>query len=46
MATRPDAKVAWAARRGLKGAFPFGFYAGSVMGFSVVGLALVGITVL
>ena len=46
VATRANAKVAWAARSGLKKAFPVGFYAGAVMGLSVVGLALVGMTVL
>lgn len=46
ISTRANARVAWAARQGLKKAFPVGFYAGSVMGLSVVGLALVGMTVL
>jgi K(+)-stimulated pyrophosphate-energized sodium pump len=46
VATRANAKVAWAARSGLKKAFPVGFYSGGVMGMSVVGLALIGMTVL
>ncbi len=44
VATRANAKVAWAARQGIKEAFPVGFYAGAVMGLSVVGLALIGMT--
>lgn len=44
VATRANARVAWAARSGLKKAFPVGFFAGSVMGLSVVGLALIGMT--
>jgi len=46
VATRANARVAWAARKGLKEAFPVGFFAGGVMGLSVVGLALIGMTVL
>ena len=46
VATRANARVAWAARSGLKKAFPVGFYAGGVMGLSVVGFALIGMTVL
>ncbi len=46
ISTRANAKVAWAARSGIKKAFPVGFYSGAVMGLSVVGLALVGMTVL
>ncbi len=45
VSTRANARVAWAARSGLKKAFPVGFYAGSVMGLSVVGIALIGMTV-
>jgi K(+)-stimulated pyrophosphate-energized sodium pump len=45
VSTRANARVAWAARSGLKKAFPVGFYAGAVMGFSVVGLALIGMTI-
>lgn len=44
VATRANAKVTWAARQGIKEAFPVGFYAGSVMGLSVVGLALIGMS--
>jgi len=46
VATRANARVAWAARKGLEEAFPVGFYAGGVMGLSVVGLALIGMTIL
>ena len=46
VATRANARVAWAARSGLKEAFPVGFYAGGVMGLSLVGFALVGMTLL
>jgi K(+)-stimulated pyrophosphate-energized sodium pump len=46
VSTRANARVAWAARTGLKKAFPVGFYAGAVMGLSVVGVALVGMTLL
>jgi len=46
VATRANARVAWAARKGLKEAFPVGFNGGAVMGFSVVGFALIGMTVI
>lgn len=46
VATRANAKVAWAARSGIQKSFPVGFYAGGVMGLSVVGLALIGMTAL
>jgi K(+)-stimulated pyrophosphate-energized sodium pump len=46
VATRANARVAWAARDGLKKAFPIAFYAGGVMGLSVVGFALFGMTIL
>jgi len=46
VATRANARVAWAARKGLKAAFPVGFNGGAVMGFSVVGFALIGMTVI
>ncbi|MCD6520473.1 MAG: sodium-translocating pyrophosphatase [Anaerolineae bacterium] len=46
VATRANARVAWAARSGLKKAFPVGFYAGGVMGLSVVGFALLGMTII
>lgn len=42
VATRANARVAWAAKQGIKQAFPVGFFAGAVMGLSVVGLALIG----
>jgi len=44
VATRANAKVAWAARQGIGEAFPVGFYSGAVMGLSVVGLALIGMS--
>jgi len=40
VATQANAKVAWAAKKGLKEAFPVGFFGGAVMGLSVIGLAL------
>ncbi len=46
IATRANARVAWAARTGLIKAFPVGFNAGAVMGLSVVGFSLIGMTVL
>ncbi len=46
VATRANAKVAWAARSGVRASFPVGFYAGGVMGLSVVGLAAIGMTAL
>jgi K(+)-stimulated pyrophosphate-energized sodium pump len=46
VATRANARVAWAARSGLPKAFPVGFYAGAVMGLSVVGFALIGIALI
>jgi K(+)-stimulated pyrophosphate-energized sodium pump len=46
VATRANARVAWAARTSLGKAFPVGFFAGGVMGLSVVGLALIGMTLL
>lgn len=45
-ATRANARVAWAARTGLAKALPIGFFAGGVMGTALVGLSLIGITVL
>jgi K(+)-stimulated pyrophosphate-energized sodium pump len=45
-ATRANARVAWAARSGLAKALPVGFFAGGVLGTSLVGLSLIGITVL
>jgi len=46
VATRANARVAWAARSGMVKAFPVGFFAGGVMGLSVVGFSLVGIAAL
>jgi K(+)-stimulated pyrophosphate-energized sodium pump len=46
VSTRANARVAWAARSGLQKAFPVGFFAGGVMGLSVVGMALIGMTAL
>lgn len=46
VALRANARTAWAAQRGLGAAFPVGFYAGGVMGLSVVGLALLGMSAL
>ncbi len=46
VATRANARVAWAAREGLKKAFPVGFNAGAVMGFAMVGVALIGMTLI
>lgn len=46
IATKANARVAWAARNGLGKAFPIGFFAGAVMGLSVVGLALIGMTLI
>jgi K(+)-stimulated pyrophosphate-energized sodium pump len=46
VATRANARVAWAARQGLSKAFGVAFNGGAVMGFSVVGFALIGMTVL
>ncbi|NLD73947.1 MAG: sodium-translocating pyrophosphatase [Chloroflexi bacterium] len=46
IATRANAKVAWAARTSLVQAFPVGFNAGAVMGLAVVGFSLIGMTLL
>jgi len=46
ISTRANAKVAWAARKGIKVAFPIGFFAGAIMGLSVVGLALIGMSII
>lgn len=46
IATKANAKVAWAARDGVKKAFPIGFFSGAVMGLSVVGMALIGMTII
>jgi K(+)-stimulated pyrophosphate-energized sodium pump len=44
VATRANAKVANAAQGGLNKAFPIGFRGGAVMGLSVVGVGLLGIS--
>jgi K(+)-stimulated pyrophosphate-energized sodium pump len=45
IATKANAKAANAARSGLNRAFPIGFRGGAVMGFAVVGLGLLGISI-
>jgi K(+)-stimulated pyrophosphate-energized sodium pump len=45
-AIRANVKTANAAKTGLNKAFPVAFYGGAVMGFSIVGMALLGISVL
>jgi K(+)-stimulated pyrophosphate-energized sodium pump len=45
VATKANAKVANAARESLNRAFPIGFRGGAVMGFSVVGVGLLGVSV-
>jgi len=45
IATKANAKVANGAQKGLNKAFPIGFRGGAVMGFSVVGIGLLGISV-
>jgi K(+)-stimulated pyrophosphate-energized sodium pump len=45
VATKANAKVANAAQGGLNKAFPIGFRGGAVMGLSVVGVGLLGISV-
>jgi len=45
VATRANAKAANAAREGLNKAFPIGFRGGAVMGLSVVGFSLLGISI-
>jgi len=45
VATRANAKVANAAQGGLNKAFPIGFRGGAVMGLSVVGVGLLGISI-
>jgi len=46
IATEANVRTAQAARKGMKQAFPIGFYAGAVMGLSVVGLALLGMSII
>jgi len=45
VATKANAKVAQGAKEGLNRAFPVGFRGGAVMGLSVVGLGLLGISI-
>ncbi len=45
VATKANAKAAYAARDGLNKAFPIGFRGGAVMGLSVVGVGLLGVSV-
>ncbi|TRO44609.1 sodium-translocating pyrophosphatase, partial [Candidatus Bathyarchaeota archaeon] len=45
IATKANAKVANAAQQGLNRAFPIGFRGGAVMGFSVVGIGLLGVSI-
>jgi K(+)-stimulated pyrophosphate-energized sodium pump len=45
VATKANAKVAQAAKEGLNKAFPVGFRGGAVMGLSVVGLGLLGVSI-
>src|SRR4030042_59910 len=45
IATKANAKAAYAARGGLNKAFPIGFRGGAVMGLAVVGFSLLGISV-
>jgi K(+)-stimulated pyrophosphate-energized sodium pump len=44
VATKANAKAAYAARGGLNKAFPIGFRGGAVMGLAVVGFSLLGIS--
>jgi K(+)-stimulated pyrophosphate-energized sodium pump len=45
IATKANAKVAHGAQQGLNKAFPIGFRGGAVMGFAVVGIGLLGISI-
>jgi K(+)-stimulated pyrophosphate-energized sodium pump len=45
IATKANAKVANAAKSGLNKAFPIGFRGGAVMGLSVVGIGLLGVSI-
>ncbi|MCS7105808.1 MAG: sodium-translocating pyrophosphatase [Candidatus Aenigmarchaeota archaeon] len=44
-AVKTNVRVANAARKGLSKAFPVAFYGGAIMGFCIVGMALLGITI-
>jgi len=46
IATKANVRSANAATEGITKAFPIAFYGGAVLGYSIVGLALVGISVL
>jgi K(+)-stimulated pyrophosphate-energized sodium pump len=45
-ALRANVRTANAAKKGLNEAFPIAFYGGAVMGLSIVGMALLGISIL
>jgi K(+)-stimulated pyrophosphate-energized sodium pump len=45
IATKANAKVANGAKQGLNKAFPVGFRGGAVMGFAVVGIGLLGVSI-
>ena len=45
IATKANAKVANGAQQGLNKAFPIGFRGGAVMGFAVVGIGLLGVSI-
>jgi K(+)-stimulated pyrophosphate-energized sodium pump len=45
IATKANAKAAFAAKKGLNKAFPIGFRGGAVMGLAVVGFSLLGISI-
>ena len=45
IATKANAKVANGAQHGLNRAFPIGFRGGAVMGFAVVGIGLLGVSI-
>ena len=45
IATKANAKAAYAAKGGLNKAFPIGFRGGAVMGLAVVGFSLLGISI-
>jgi K(+)-stimulated pyrophosphate-energized sodium pump len=46
VALKANGRTAYAARKGLNNAFPIAFRGGAVMGLSVVGLALLGVSVI